>query len=170
MPAQTSLLRRHQKALHRLEEELLPMARDESLLRVRAPEVSEWSIGQQLCHVALVDGAILDTFDRFRRGELEPAPGGPVPMGRAVLLLGWIPRGRGKAPDFTRPEERGPEELYNLLEATRDRLAGLDLSHLSSLGLAYPHPVFGVLSLPRWLRFIQIHHDHHGRIIRDILR
>ncbi len=168
MPVASSLRRRHHKALRHLEEELLPIARNESLLPVREPRVSAWSIGQQLLHVCLVDGAILDTFDRFHRGDLQPVSGGLTPMGRLVFLLGWIPRGRGKAPEFSRPEDPEPAEVREQLEATRDRLAGLDLERLADLRLTYPHPVFGILDLPRWLRFLQIHHDHHRRIIREI--
>ena len=89
-------------------------------------------------------------------------------MGRFVFLFGWIPRGKGKAPTFTRPGEPDPEEVRERLATTRDQLAGLDLEHLDSLRMSYPHPVFGILTLPRWLRFIQIHHDHHRRIIRDL--
>lgn len=151
-------------------QKLLDVAAQDQLLSVIASTVSQWTIGQQLHHIALVDRAILDTFDRFTRGEQEPVAGGPVFMGRVVLLLGRIPRGRGKAPSITRPPSVGPDTVREQLESVKKRLETLDLDYLSSLGLAHPHPVFGILSLTRWLRFIEIHHNHHTRIITDIRR
>ena len=93
---------------------------------------------------------------------------------RAILTLGWIPRGVGKAPRATRPEAvavREPEvlragfaELARRLAAYRERV---DLVGARRTGAR--HPYFGVLAPARWMRFTAVHLAHHLKIVDDIL-
>ena len=91
-------------------------------------------------------------------------------MGRVVLKTGFIPRGRGKAPRATRPAERDAEDI----EAGMRRLAGrLDelleqLPLLEEAGWRTLHPYFGALDISEWMRFMDVHHRHHLKIVRDI--
>jgi hypothetical protein len=41
---------------------------------------------------------------------------------------------------------------------------------LSSSIATVPHPVFGRLDASQWLRFTEIHQQHHQKIMRDIAR
>lgn len=162
----TKLSRKRQRASARLAE-FLGLASDEQLITQVAPTISRWSVGEQLHHIGLVDNAILDTFDRFLQGGIEPVFGRPNIQGVGVMLGGWIPRGKGKAPAAVLPQGAESKDLRQLLEACQHRLTALDLEGKAK-DFSFPHPVFGVLSLAHWLRFIEIHHNHHGRIIADI--
>src|SRR5688500_12803314 len=78
-------------------------ARPDAELARRRPGLSGWSVGEHLEHVARVD---LSTLAGLERVLADPANGSPrriTTVGRAVLLLGWIPRGRGQAPRAVLP-------------------------------------------------------------------
>ena len=102
----------------------------------------------------------------------DDGPGGkPTPLGRVVLTLGRIPRGRGKAPAATLPEGLGGEEIVSELEAQRSAIAELGerLEDVLRCRETFRHPYFGHLTPRGWLRFIDIHHRHHLKIIDDVL-
>ena len=92
-------------------------------------------------------------------------------LGRLVLLFNAFPRGRGKAPEGTRPQGTSAEELAARLRSTRERVAGLEssLAQLQASPATRKHPVFGRLNATQWLQFMVIPHDHHQKIIRDVL-
>ncbi len=157
---------------------LLEMARVPETLETRRESISKWSVGEQMQHVTLVDGGILRMLEKASL----PVPGGasnssgdmadkgPTMIGRCMLLLGFIPRGRGKAPSFVMPSETRYDQVEPSLAAVRQRFADLDLVPLTRAGALARHHVFGHLNGTCWLRFVDIHHHHHWKIIRDMLR
>jgi hypothetical protein len=104
-------------------------------------------------------------------------PAGAAPrrvtlVGRCVLLCGWIPRGRGKAPRSVLPRAESVAAVRAAVaEATAEvaRLAGW-LDSLAGLRSGMRHPYFGVLGGSEWLRFLVVHHRHHAKIIADLRR
>jgi hypothetical protein len=94
------------------------------------------------------------------------------PVGYVVLWTGWIPRGKGRAPDFVRPESRSVEGLRETIVATREALdhAVASPERLESPERIAKHHLFGGMSAPQFLRFCAVHHHHHVKIIRDVLR
>ncbi len=138
-----------------------------------APDVSGWSVAHHVEHLVRVDRAIVDWIgDALANPDRWPAAGRPSRIGRMVLASGWIPRGQGRAPDFTRPEGRGIRELaadLAALETRAERVEGR-LEDVRALPCTRRHPVLGEFRASEWLRFLAIHHRHHDRIIRDILR
>jgi uncharacterized damage-inducible protein DinB len=141
---------------------------DPAVLDRTAPRVSQWSVGQQLEHILLVDAAIL--------GRVLEAPeaieAGPKAIGYVFLGLGWIPRGVGKSPERVRPTGRPLTELRLALTRHGEALARLAGSPhlLARPECIVPHPRFGGLTGARALRFLDIHDRHHLRIVRDIQR
>ena len=149
---------------------LIELAADHPLHDVEAVRVSKWTIGQQLEHLLLSDSTIFDRFDRLIDGREGPAPGGVTMVGRMVLATGFIPRGRGKAPEAVRPAGRDAADIEAGLHRLRQRCAELreQLPLLEEAGWRCRHPYFGALDIGEWMRFMDVHHRHHLKIVRDI--
>ena len=149
---------------------LIELAGRRELHDVEAVKISKWTVGRQLEHLMLSDKTILDAFDRLTDGRQGPAPGGPTLLGRAVLKSGFILRGIGKAPEATQPAERNAEVIEAGLRRLASRLAQLteQLPLLEEAGWRIRHPYFGALDIGEWLRFMDVHHRHHLKIVRDI--
>jgi len=134
----------------------------------RVERVSGWSVGQHVEHLLKADATILRYF---------PAPDDPpfppiTPLGRFILLSGWIPRGKGKAPSATQPEAPSPESLLAQLAEIRSLFADV-IAPAASLLEPQPiakHPYFGGFNRAQWLRWVVVHHHHHAKIVRDVLR
>lgn len=149
---------------------LVELAADRGLHDVEAAKVSKWTVGKQLEHLLLSDETILERFERLTDGRDAPAPGGATLVGRVLLATGFIPRGAGKAPRGVVPAGRDAADI----EAGLRRLAGrLDelteqLPLLEQAGWRCKHPYFGALDIGEWMRFMDVHHRHHLKIVRDI--
>ena len=106
---------------------------------------------------------------RLIAGPASEAPKSSISMiGRIVLLTNWIPRGKGKAPEQVRGEVRAVTDLLTNLNEARNKLQQISAEHLEGHRSIGKHPFFGELSARQWLRFIEVHHRHHERIVRDI--
>lgn len=84
-----------------------------------------------------------------------------------VFTTGIIPRGVGKAPDEVKPPEVvSLEDLQSQLKIAKAKLMSLDdLDENAS----YSHPAFGTLNRDQTLLAIEIHTNHHLKIVKDIL-
>ena len=134
-----------------------------------APAVSAWPVGQHLDHVLRAQAGI----DALLGGS-APAQAAPhaTLLGRILLAVGWIPRGRGRAPATTLPQPVAALALQAGLAAALTRQAALT-PHLPAIATdpsRAAHPAFGGLTRAQWLRFASIHVHHHLRIVRDIAR
>jgi hypothetical protein len=158
------------KNIHQIDDLLADVSRLAELppdeLHFSRASVSGWSVAQQLDHILKVCSAML-------KGMLRPGdapPGGINMTGRLILLVGRIPRGRGKAPERLRGVDASPEELAASLAETRRLLAEV---RAESFGPAnnpiVRHPYFGGLTPSQTLRTIVVHTRHHLRIAREII-
>ncbi len=132
---------------------------------LRAPAVSEWSIGMHVHHCGLATMKICQSL-------VASTP--PTPRSRfsfltaLVFLSGRIQRGRGWSPDVVLPrQDVSPAELLTLLDRA-ERI--LTEAHDLDPKAWFRHFAFGVLGRNKTLRFIRIHNRHHLRIISDIVR
>ena len=169
MTVSPELLERHRTVRAQIDG-LIELAADERLHDVAAPRVSAWSVGKQLEHLMLSDKSILDSLDRLIDGRSGPAAGGPTLIARILLRLGYIPRGAGKAPPVAQPADRDAADVEAGLRRNRQRLdhLGEQLPLLEEAGWRSRHPVFGALDIGEWMRFMDVHHRHHLKIVRDI--
>ena len=141
----------------------------------RAPEVSGWSVAQQLEHLLLADRGILtaieDALEKPPEGDAAAPQGGPSLVGRFILYTGFIPRGRGKAPDITRPQGMSTEQLASGFGGVCHRVEALgdELARVDDIRATRLHPLLGHFTPARWVRFSRVHHNHHAKIIGDIL-
>ncbi|MEE9185129.1 MAG: hypothetical protein V3U39_11745 [Acidimicrobiia bacterium] len=98
--------RAYEKVLGRAEHLLeLAVASDERFLACCA-DVSGWSIGQHLDHLGNANREMAGAIQKILAGDAGSSRSGPTLVGRAVLFSGWIPRGAGKAPEYTAPKRR----------------------------------------------------------------
>ncbi|MEM8506991.1 MAG: DUF1569 domain-containing protein [Bacteroidota bacterium] len=89
-------------------------------------------------------------------------------LGRSFLLLrNKIPRGRAEAPEIVMPPDTiYMDSLYVQLATARTSIQAYDALPKKAF---FTHPYLGRLKKRTALRFIDIHTEHHLKIIRDIL-
>jgi hypothetical protein len=133
-----------------------------------APSISKWSSHQQLEHAALAALGIAGLIQRLNAGEGELT--GRVSLaGRAMLVAGRIPRGRGQAPESFLPSEtpdpERPARIRQLVEKARAALreAGPPVGRHR-----WPHHHLGPMTAKQWLRFGTMHTRHHIHLAKDI--
>ena len=84
------------------------------------------------------------------------------------FTLGYFPRGKVKAPKYIRPPEIILiEDLELQLRAAYQNVENIKLADENA---HFKHFIFGVLNKNRTIRFLQLHTNHHLKIIRDILK
>lgn len=148
---------------------------EESRLYARVEAVSGWSPAQQVQHVLLGLVRFASAVQALEVGTSEDILPKPAPklMARALLLTGWIPRGRAQAPKTVVPDAiPGRAGLLDLLAATRARWTEVAprAETLRRVRGALPHPMLGPFGASHWVRFARIHTDHHLAIVDDIDR
>ena len=156
----------------------LAWARDPGAFGTVAPDVSGWSVGEHLEHLALSDRGILGALETATdptdpTGAEAPSShrGGPTWRGPLVLLTGFIPRGRGRAPEFAVPDGVGASKVADDLVGVRADVRALSgrLDALARSRATRRHPALGAFTPAQWIRFAGVHHAHHEKVIRDIL-
>lgn len=153
-------------------EDLLELARRPEIASLSAPEISSWTVGRQIEHLSRSAQAIVGGMEALLAGKLVSAGGGPSVSGWVVLLTGWIPRGKARAPEQTIPADAAPEAVTRDLEDAHRRFRALEeqAAEISASRATYRHPMLGSLRPSQWLSFTSIHHDHHAKIIAEIRR
>jgi hypothetical protein len=151
-------------------DELLTLANQPAIAAIRADEVSGWSVGEQLEHLLLADQRILDGLEALLDGNLDSGGAGPTGIGRLILLLEYIPRGKAKAPKGATPGVIDPDEVASGLDQVKLRFEELEprLGELEACRATYRHQLLADLDARQWLKFVKIHHHHHQKLIRDI--
>ncbi len=146
---------------------------EQSPLDARNEKVSDWSTGQQLEHLALA-GVLICT--RIDIALSDPAPDrdkGVKFIAHIALKTGFIPRGKAKAPEPSRPADVIQKEA--LVQKMADFEARLNtfeprLQSIATWPGRSAHPILGYFTPAQWLRFLEVHQHHHFKIIREILR
>ncbi|MEI6232746.1 MAG: DUF1569 domain-containing protein [Planctomycetota bacterium] len=134
-------------------------------------KVSAWSVGQHIEHTLAVNAkaVLILSSDRFATD-----PGKVVPASERVLNMlesGIIPRGVAKAPESVLPKMTNFVDLSDDVERNTNLVEGLTVIHrqIASDDELYAHPSLGGLTKMQWLRFLEIHIEHHQKIIADII-
>ena len=130
-----------------------------------APEVSKSSVGWHIDHTLIT--VILIT-EALKKSDPDKYKWKFNLTRTLVMTMSKIPRGRGKAPGITLPDnEINPETLKVKAEA-----ASLKINELNELqsNHYFEHPYFGDLNLKPAKKMLLIHTRHHLDIIKDIIR
>ncbi|MCX7551055.1 DUF1569 domain-containing protein [Xanthomarina sp. F2636L] len=87
-------------------------------------------------------------------------------LGKLFFTLGFFPRGKAKAPKHVKPPEVIlKEDLLNQLQEARvhiNIIPNLDKNAF------FKHPLFGDINKKRVHRFLELHTNHHLKIINAI--
>ncbi len=85
-----------------------------------------------------------------------------------IFLLGKFPKGKARAPKSVRPKTEvfSEDDLKRHFQVTVSLLPSL--SELDKKA-HFKHPIFGFLALNDSIRFLEMHTEHHLKIMRDIV-
>lgn len=84
-----------------------------------------------------------------------------------IFTIGFIPRGKGKAPKSVRAfEPIIKNDLNDQIETSKSALKILNNIDKKA---NFNHPYFGKLNLKQTIYFLEIHTKHHLKIIDDII-
>ncbi len=129
------------------------------------PEVSKVNVAWHLYHSLLTIKQIYIALEKSDPDQFNSS----VSVLRTLSLTGnYIPRGRAQSPTSVRPpDDLTKQDVQDLLEITKN-LA----SQFKSLdeGSYFDHPYFGHLDRSHAMRFLQVHTNHHLKIVKDILQ
>ena len=85
-----------------------------------------------------------------------------------ISVLGFIPRGKAKAPKVVLPDENISEESLLLsLQKVKSTLQEWDSFDKNAY---FPHPFFGNLNKKSTEWFLILHTNHHLKIVNDICK
>lgn len=128
-----------------------------------SPNISDASIGWHLEHSLLVISKIIEGLKISNPENYAPK----ITLGKLfILTTSYIPRKKGKAPNFTIPKnDSTPENISKNINLIKANLHQLNTLHPNSF---IDHPYFGHLNLKETLKFLCIHTNHHLKIVKDI--
>ncbi len=140
----------------------------ESLVQFRDQKdsnISEADVEWHLDHMLKVINRI---YDSLEKSDPEEFSWSPNPLKALVFFTGTMKRGVGKSPDSVRPPANiSTTDIEDQIEEAKSKLMQFDDLHEKS---HFYHYAFGTLDLQDAKRFVEIHTDHHLKIIRDILK
>lgn len=87
------------------------------------------------------------------------------PIKYVVFLTGKIPRGKAKNPKTVEPDFFDASSLKAHLQKTKNTIKELESIEKNKY---FKHPFFGNLKLNDTIKFLEIHTNHHLKIINDI--
>ena len=144
----------------------------EKWLNLRTPEISDWSVGEQLTHVELSLISMAMQCERALRKPATSQDSGPNRIGRMILTKGVFPRGRAQAPKLVVPKGTVDTDTIRelLSKAKRKWFTIEELSdEISNSNAVSPHPLLGDFTARDWVRLAPIHTEHHLKIVREII-
>ena len=127
-------------------------------------KISKASVGWQLDHALKVFNAVSEQTINSNPEMYKPS----FSVMRLVLFkLGFFPRGKARAPKIVRPPEIILEtDIFSQLQDARTNILKLEKVPAKSY---FKHHMFGMLNKKQTLRFLEIHTNHHLKIMIDII-
>jgi hypothetical protein len=127
-------------------------------------EVSQSNIGWHIEHTLLTINGIVEALTRSNPKDFKPKFS---VIKYIVLVTKKIPRGKARVPKVVAPKvEYTADSLRQHLEVTKEKIKQLELISEAHF---FEHPYFGGLKKKQTIRFLEIHTNHHLKIIRDII-
>jgi hypothetical protein len=131
-----------------------------------ATNVSKWSVYHQIEHILLTNNKISELIEKGVAPEQIKSRTLPSYF---IFAIGYLIRGFATAPELVIPNGVSQLELVSLLKLYEEHLEKIKLSNeLDSDLVVGNHPYFGGLNRSEWIRFMEIHTNHHLKIINDI--
>jgi hypothetical protein len=127
--------------------------------------ISNANIGWQIDHSLRVINQVISSLLHSNPAEYKPAFNWRKSI---VLFFKKIPRGKVKAPKGILPTEEITQlSLKESLDQARQNLILLEKSEPMHF---FVHPFFGQVNVRDTIVFIEVHTEHHLKIIRDICK
>lgn len=132
---------------------------------VKNNEVSKADVAWHLDHMLKTINRLTDSLESSDPTVYESSFNVPRIMS---LTAGLIPRGRAESPQNVRPPAiiLTDDILRQLLEARKNIEKLRNLEDNANIN----HPVFGMLNKAQTIRFLEVHTNHHLKIVTDILK
>ncbi len=129
------------------------------------PDVSKVDVAWHLDHMLKTVNEICKALEASDPAEFESSISLPRTMS---LTMNFIPRGRAQSPSVVRPPDSiSTADIQSQLSEARERVAKVfELDEK----VHFKHPVFGTIARGHSLRFIEVHTNHHLKIVRDIIK
>jgi len=128
-------------------------------------EISKASVGWQIYHTLKVINLVASVLKQSNSKDHRAAPN---EFKSKYFEANYFPRGIAKAPKFALPPE-----AFNLNDLEQQliqaRQSVLDITEIED-SANFEHFIFGVLNKKETEKFLNIHTEHHLKIIRDILK
>lgn len=129
------------------------------------PSPGVWSYSEVYSHIFQANIGSLIAMERCMHGN-KPQTGWPTLAGKVILFFGFLPSLRFKAPAqiASLAAKTSVEEARNYIIKFKDRFAQIaPQARKAPKANRAKHPRLGMLNALQWLRFIEIHTDHHFR-------
>ncbi|MFD2822804.1 DUF1569 domain-containing protein [Lacinutrix iliipiscaria] len=88
-------------------------------------------------------------------------------LGKIFFTLGFFPRGKARAPKYVKPPEVVLKE--DLIHQLQDARAAIKTLPQLDKNAFFKHPIFGNINTSRVTRFLELHTNHHLKIIKEIM-
>lgn len=129
------------------------------------PRISKVNVGWHLAHGFKVINVVCNALKTSSPNNFRP---GFNLKREIVFILGSFPRGKAKAPKAVIPEgEIKLEDLVDTLESAKRNILEYDALERNNY---FDHPYFNQLNKIQAKRLLEVHTQHHLKIIRDILK
>ncbi|RNC87827.1 MAG: DUF1569 domain-containing protein [Winogradskyella sp.] len=127
-------------------------------------DVSTVDVAWQLDHILKVMNRITEALEKSKPENYSSS----VNVMRVMsLTCNYIPRGRAQSPEIVKPPDViHTEDIYTQLEEARNNIIKLKSLNDNSY---FKHFVFGKLNKAQTIRFIEVHTNHHLKIVKDII-
>ncbi|HWZ45015.1 MAG TPA: DinB family protein [Candidatus Saccharimonadales bacterium] len=127
------------------------------------PGPDRWSVAENVEHLVVVEGRLLDAMERLLQGPPDLITKGAVDDGHLVTKVGTVVD-RVKSPAHSQPTSRwSTEELWPEFEKARRRTRNFVSTTDGDLRRHFvPHFVFGDLDCYQWILFIGAHCNRHS--------
>ncbi|MEJ2113272.1 MAG: hypothetical protein P8X62_06140 [Flavobacteriaceae bacterium] len=128
-------------------------------------KVSDASVGWQIYHILKVINLVASAL---KRSDLKNHEATSNKYKAKYFEANYFPRGVAKAPKFALPPESfSLNDLEQQLNYAKQSI--LDIAEIED-NASFEHFIFGVLNKKETIKFLNIHTEHHLKIIRDILK
>ncbi len=149
--------------MNKLEEHLNILAAKIANQEAYNDKVSKSNVGWHIEHILLTISLVIESVKKSNPKHYKWSFKLPRIL---VLYMKKIPRGRAKSPQVVVPKTYSEESLKERLEYAK--LLIQELQNINPVQY-FNHPFFGNLKLNKTITFLEIHTEHHLKIINDIL-
>lgn len=130
------------------------------------PADDEWTIGEIVEHVSIVNGGFLRiTHKLLRQAEADPKPASAdLNLGGVIVTEDGQQAPKFQAPETVRP--KGGIAIADAVAGLRQTIVGFAeiQSRLEAVDLSeqkFPHPAVGPISAYQWMILLKEHSDRH---------